>query len=148
MMMRNRLKKTVVAGALGLLLVAGVAMPAAQALSVGDVFKVGGIGFLVDRFAGPLNNFINTLLIRNKAEVGYATKVVPILSFGKGGHIGAAQVMGPEDLVERTQSVIQIEGDFGSNFRVKALVPIDSKNPVNFTRVNGVGISAVIDVKI
>ncbi len=146
--MRNKVKKSLLVGALGMLLATGVAVQPVNAISVGDVFKVGGIGFLVDRFAEPLNNFINTLLIRNKAEVGYATKVVPILSFGKGGHIGAAQVMGPEDLVAQTQSVIQIEGDFGSNFRVKALVPIDSKNPVNFTRVNGVGISAVIDVKI
>ena len=31
---------------------------------------------------------------------------------------------------------------------VKALVPIDSKNPVNFTRVQGVGVSATIDVRI
>ena len=86
--------------------------------------------------------------MRNKAEVGYATKVVPILSFGSGGYIGAAQIMGPQDAVDETQAVIQIEGDFNGNFRVKALVPIDSKNPVNFTRVNGVGLSAVIDVKI
>ena len=56
--------------------------------------------------------------------------------------------MGAQDAVDETQAVIQIEGDFNGNFRVKALVPIDSKNPVNFTRVNGVGLSAVIDVKI
>ena len=146
--MRNRLKHLVLAGLVGILLVTGVALPAANAIGLGDVVKVGGIGFLIDRFSGPLNDFINTLLLRNKAEVGYATKVVPILSFGKGGYIGAAQVMGPADLVEQTQACIQIESDFNSTFRVKALVPIDSKNPVNFTRVNGVGLSAVIDIKI
>ena len=146
--MRRNLKKTALAGLLGMLLVTGAALPAANAFGLGDVVKVGGIGFLVDRFAGPLNNFINTLLLRNKAEVGYATKVVPILSLGSGGYIGAAQVMGPQEAVDQTQAVIQIEGDFNGNFRVKALVPIDSKNPVNFTRVNGVGLSAVIDVKV
>ena len=146
--MKNKVKKSAVASLLVAVLATGVALPAANAFGLGDVVKVGGIGFLVDRFAGPLNSFINTLLMRNKAEVGYATKVVPILSFGSGGYIGAAQVMGPQDAVDETQAVIQIEGDFNGNFRVKALVPIDSKNPVNFTRVNGVGLSAVIDVKI
>ena len=146
--MKNKVKKSAVASLLVAILTTGVALPAANAFGLGDVVKVGGIGFLVDRFAGPLNSFINTLLMRNKAEVGYATKVVPILSFGSGGYIGAAQIMGPQDAVEETQAVIQIEGDFNGNFRVKALVPIDSKNPVNFTRVNGVGLSAVIDVKI
>ena len=146
--MKNKVKKSAVASLLVAILTTGVALPAANAFGLGDVVKVGGIGFLVDRFAGPLNSFINTLLMRNKAEVGYATKVVPILSFGSGGYIGAAQVMGPQDAVDETQAVIQIEGDFNGNFRVKALVPIDSKNPVNFTRVNGVGLSAVIDVKI
>ena len=146
--MKNKVKKSAVASLLVAVLATGVALPAANAFGLGDVVKVGGIGFLVDRFAGPLNSFINTLLMRNKAEVGYATKVVPILSFGSGGYIGAAQIMGPQDAVDETQAVIQIEGDFNGNFRVKALVPIDSKNPVNFTRVNGVGLSAVIDVKI
>lgn len=146
--MKNKVKKSAVASLLVAILATGVALPAANAFGLGDVVKVGGIGFLVDRFAGPLNSFINTLLMRNKAEVGYATKVVPILSFGSGGYIGAAQIMGPQDAVDETQAVIQIEGDFNGNFRVKALVPIDSKNPVNFTRVNGVGLSAVIDVKI
>lgn len=146
--MRSKVKKAAMVGALSAVLMTGAALPAANAFGLGDVVKVGGIGFLVDRFAGPLNNFINTLLMRNKAEVTYATKVVPILSFGSGGYIGAAQVMGPQELVDETQAVIQIEGDFNGNFRVKALVPINSKNPVNFTRVNGVGLSAVIDVKI
>lgn len=146
--MRGNLKKRALVGALGVLLATGAALPAANAFGVGDIIKVGGIGYLVDRFAGPLNNFINTLLLRNKAEVGYATKVVPILSFGGGGYIGAAQVMGSQDAVDQTQAVIQIEGDFNGNFRVKALVPINSKNPVNFTRVNGVGVSAVIDVRV
>lgn len=121
----------------------------AQAFSLGDILKVGGIGFLIDKFSGQLNGFINTLTFKNGAGTDYATKVVPILSFGSGGYVGAAQVIGTQDVVDRTQAVVQIEGDFnGSQFRVKALVPIDSKNPVNFSRVQGAGVSAVIDVRI
>ena len=75
--------------------------------------------------------------------------MVPILTLGSGGYVGAVQVTGPQELVDRTQAVVQIEGNFnGSQFRVKALIPIDSKNPVNFSRVNGVGVSAIIDVRI
>ncbi len=130
------------------LLLASV-IPATQAFGIGDILKVGGIGVLIDRFAQPLNNFINTLTFKHGAGHDYATKVVPILSFGNGGHVGAAQVMGPQELVDKTQAVVQLEDDFsGKTFRVKVLIPIDSKNPVKFSRVQGVGVSAIIDVKI
>ena len=142
-------KKQLIAAVLTGALVTGIAMPATQAFSLGDVLKVGGIGFLVDRFAGPLNSFINTLTFKSKAGNEFATKVVPVLTFGSGGYVGAVQVTGSQELVDRTQAVLQLESDFnGGQFRVKALVPVDSKNPVNFTRVQGVGVSATIDVRI
>ena len=145
MVTKKQLMAAVLAGALA----TGIAMPATQAFSLGDVLKVGGIGFLVDRFAGPLNSFINTLTFKNKAGNDYATKVVPVLTFGSGGYVGAVQVTGSQELVDRTQAVLQLESDFnGGQFRVKALVPISSKNPVNFSRVQGVGVSATIDVRI
>lgn len=120
---------------------------ATHAINIGDIFKVGGVGFVVDRIAGPLNSFINSLMAKNKVGTNYATKVVPIISVGSKGHIGAAQVTGDQDLVDKTEAVLQLEGDFNS-LRVKGLIPIDSKNPVNFSRVQGVGISAIIDVRI
>ncbi|SDF72663.1 hypothetical protein [Sporolituus thermophilus] len=142
------MKKRIVASLLAVCLVLS-AVPAAQAFGLGDILKVGGIGFIVDKFAKPLNNFINTLMAKHGAGTDYSTKVVPIISFGSGGHIGAAQVTGPQELVDKTEAVIQIEGNFnGNQFRVKALIPIDSKNPTNFSRVQGVGVSAIIDVKI
>lgn len=142
------MKKRIVTGLLILCLLSVGIIPAAQAFGLGDILKVGGIGFLVSKFATPLNNFINTLTVKHGAGTDYATKVVPILTVGTGGYIGAAQVIGPEDLVAKTEAVLQIEADFNSQFRVKALIPIDSKNPVNFSRVVGVGVSANIDVRI
>ena len=128
------------------------AVPAAKAIGLGDILKVGGIGFLVDRFASQLNSFINTLMMQHKAAPEFATKVVPILTvgvLGNSGYIGAAQVMGPQNLVNRVQAVVQVESNFNGNmFRVKGLIPIDSKIPVNFNRVSGVGVSAIIDVRI
>ena len=140
---------------IGLLIIMmlGVAVvPAAQAIDLGSILKVAGIGLLVDRFGPQLNSFINTLMMQHKAAPEFATKVVPILTvgvLGNSGYIGAAQVMGPQNLVDKVQAVVQVEGNFSGNmFRVKGLIPIDSKIPVNFTRVSGVGVSAMIDVRI
>ena len=144
-------KKIVIVSLLVLVLALG-AVPAAQAINLGDILKVGGIGILVDRFAPQLNSFINTLMMQHKAAPEFATKVVPILTvgvLGNSGYIGAAQVMGPQNLVDRVQAVVQVESNFNGNmFRVKGLIPIDSKIPVNFNRVSGVGVSAIIDVRI
>ena len=140
---------------IGLLIVVmlGVAsVPVAQAIDLGSIIKVAGIGLLVDTFGPQLNSFINTLMMQHKAAPEFATKVVPILTvgvLGNSGYIGAAQVMGPQNLVDRVQAVVQVESSFNGNmFRVKGLIPIDSKVPVNFTRVSGVGVSAMIDVRI
>lgn len=143
------MKKTLQIGLLLVSLLSFVAVPVSQAIDFGDIFKVGGISFLIDRFSTPLNKFINTLTFKHGAGNDYATKVVPILSFGSKGYIGAAQITGSQELVDRTKAVLQIEGNFnGNSFRVKALVPIDSTNPTNFSRVQGVGVSAIIDIKI
>ncbi|HMM19599.1 MAG TPA: hypothetical protein PKA10_02595 [Selenomonadales bacterium] len=142
------MKKHIIAGLLVFCLLSAAAVPVSQAIGLGDILKVGGIAVLVDKFATPLNNFINTLTAKHSAGSDYATKVVPVLTFGSGGYVGAVQVTGAQSLVDRTQAVIQIEADFNRQFRIKALIPIDSKNPVNFSRVQGVGVSAMIDVKI
>ena len=145
-------KKFCIASILSVSLISTAAMQITQAFSLGSlggVLKVGGIAILVDQFAGPLNNFINTLTAKNGVSSDYATKVVPVITVGTGTYAGAAQVSGPQALVDQTKAVLQIEGDFnGSSFRVKALIPIDSKNPTNFSRVQGVGVSAQIDVRI
>lgn len=143
------MKKRLIAFILALSVASAVAVPAASASLLGNVLKVGGIAILVDQFSGPLNSFINTLTAKHAVSSDYATKVVPIIVVGSGTYTGAAQVTGPQELVDQTKAVLQIEGNFsGDKFRVKALIPIDSKNVTNFSRVQGVGVSAQIDVKI
>lgn len=142
-------KKKVVIGVLLVSMLMITAVPVSQALGLGDILKVGGMSILIDRFATPLNNFINQLTFKHNAGTEYATKVVPILSVGNHGYIGAAQITGSQELVDKTKAVMQVEGNFNNNqFRVKALIPVDSTNPTNFTRVQGVGLSAIIDIKI
>ena len=146
----NSKKIAIVLLLVGLLTI--VAVPAADAINLGGIFKVAGIGLLVDQFGPQLNSFINTLMAQHNATPEFATKVVPILTvgvLGNSGYIGAAQVMGPQNLVDKVQAVVQVESSFNGNmFRVKGLIPIDSKIPVNFSRVSGVGVSAMIDVRI
>ncbi|WP_231035411.1 hypothetical protein [Pectinatus frisingensis] len=116
---------------------------------LGDALKVGGISILVDKFSIPLNSAINNLLGQHGMGTSYATKVVPIISIGNGSYVGAAQVTGPQEAIDRTQAVLLIEGSFSDErFRLKGLIPVNAKSISNVSRVQGVGVSAQIDVKI
>ncbi len=119
-----------------------------------DILKKGigviGGGFLVKTIAGPLNDLINTVTFNKGVKVEGHTKVVPIVSVGEGLYIGAAQVAGPKgDAVESCKAVAQLEVSYQDKARAYILVPIDSENPVQrFRRVQGVGVTAVIDVQL
>jgi len=117
---------------------------------IGDVVKVGGIGFVVSKFGGQINKFVNTLTANKNVGTQQATAVVPILSIGSGGYIGAAQVIGSKQNVAKCKAVVQIEGNkvFGTNIRAKSLVPVGSKTTSNIKRIYGVGVSALIDIRI
>ena len=133
---------------------ASLACPApAGAIDLKDILKEGALiiggGALVKTIAGPLNDFINTVTLNKGAQFQGHTKVVPIVSMGDGTHIGAAQVGGTSKAsVDETQAVAQLETSF-QGVRVKVLIPIDSLNPLQqFRRVQGIGVTAIIDVKI
>lgn len=127
--------------------------PLASAIDLGDVLKDGALifgGGAAVKMLGPqLNDFINTITFNKGAKFEGFTKVVPIVSIGSGTRIGAAQVGGvTKSSVDKTQAVGQLEGEF-SRIRVKALIPIDEINPLKgFRRVQGVGVTAIIDVKL
>ena len=116
---------------------------------LGGVVKVGGIGFLVSKYGESINSAINSVMMKEGAGTNYATKVVPIVSIGNNGYIGAAQVIGDADQVEKVKAVGQLEVSWNDKlFRIKGLIPMDSTNPSSFSRVQGVGVSAVIDVRV
>ena len=127
-------------------------MPA-SAIDLGDILKDGAIiiggGAVVTAIAGPINDFINTVTLNKGVKADGHTKVVPIVSLGNGAHIGAAQVGGNSKAsVDQTKAVAQLETDF-KGIRIKVLIPIDSVNPLKqFKRVQGIGVTAIIDVKI
>ncbi|NLH95220.1 MAG: hypothetical protein GX449_04055 [Synergistaceae bacterium] len=121
----------------------------ALAVDLTDLIGVVGGGILVSAISGPANDFINTITFNQKIGVTETTKVVPIVSIGSGTAIGAAQVAGPKSAVDRTKAVAQLETTFQGRLRIKILVPMDSENPLQgIRRVQGVGVSAVIDFRL
>lgn len=119
------------------------------------IIKTLGVGYAVRQFAPQINNFINDLLQNRGVAVRQQTKVVPILSIAigvgnpGGAYIGAAQVSGPAAAVNRVQAVALLEADFQTAFRIKAYVPVDNLKPWEaFRRVPGVGVSAIVDIRI
>jgi len=147
MTIRRRTLTLLLAGAF---LAASLAAVAPVRAGIGDILKGAGIVLLVDKFGGELNDFINKLTVNKGIGVEDRTKVVPIVSIGQGGYAGAAQVSGPAHLVDKVKAVAQLEGNFsGRTFRIKVLVPVESKEIVkDIKRVSGVGVSAVIDVRL
>ena len=135
-------------------LTAGVAVQA-YGQDLFSIIKTLGIGYAVRTFAPQINDFINGILQNRGVAVREKTKVVPILSISiginspGGAYVGAAQVSGPANAVNRVEAVAELDADYQQAFRVKILVPVDNLQPwVAFRRVNGVGVSAVIDVRI
>ena len=128
-------------------------VPAARALDLGDSLKKGAIGvaggWLVTAISPQMNDFINTITFNKGVKYEGYTKVVPIVSIGDGTRIGAAQVGATtKDAIDRTKAVAQLEGEF-SSVRATALIPIDSLNPIQrFRRVKGVGVTAIINVRL
>lgn len=119
---------------------------------LGSILKTVGIGVIVDQFAEPINNFINTLTLNNGVKVKEETKVVPIVTVGSNSYAGAVQISGPKDKVEKVKAVAQLEGEFkDGDFRIRALIPVNTTNPVdikNIDRIEGVGVTALVDINI
>ena len=142
--MRSRL---VVVIALAMVMIIGTTA-SAPALDIGGALKIFGIGYAVSRFGGQIDNFINKLLFQNGLEWEGTTKVVPILSIGTGTKVGAAQVAGPPELVKGVKAVAQVEIKIG-DLNGTAMIPIGSTDvKKGLTRIEGVGLSAIIDFKI
>jgi hypothetical protein len=143
------MKKQFIAGVLAASLLGfSGTMMTAQAFDFGSILKLGGISYLVTRYGNEINTFINNIFSQKELDTSYATKVVPILSLGSGSYIGAVQVVGPKAQVDKVKAVGQVEANFSDIARIKGLIPIDNINISNVNRVQGVGVSAIIDFKL
>jgi hypothetical protein len=129
-------------------------LPASAGFDIDDLIgkgiKVVGVKVIVDQFGPEINKFINNFLDNNDASVDAASKVVAIISPVGGKHIGACQVTGPSDQIKKVGSVVQLETNvnIGTKLRLKGLIPIEGSDPTRIKRVKGVGLSALIDMKL
>ncbi len=144
--------KIIAAGLAGTLLGAALTGGIAHADILSTVLKGAGIGILVKQFQRPINDGLNKITGTAGPDKYESTKVVPIVSIGQGGYVGAVQVSGPKVQVDQVQAVGQVEGSIASDrFRLKALIPINTEKPSDLKsikRVKGVGVSAIIDVRV
>ncbi len=137
-------RKTGIILAFALCLAGGTAL----ALNLGEaVLKTVTVGVVVSAISGPADKAINTLTLNRGVPAGASTKVVPVLSVGEKGYVGAAQVAGSQSLVSKTKAVLQLETSFSSKqYRIKLMMPVSSVNPGKAGRVKGLGVSALLDV--
>lgn len=131
---------------------AGVlALSAIGTTQIKEIIKIVGVGAAVKQFGPQINTAINKLA-NHKDSSTRATKVVPIISAGINSRksIGAAQVMGPKSLVDKVQAVAQLEQDlFGREIKIRAMIPVESQDVVkNIRKVDGVGVSGIVDLKL
>jgi hypothetical protein len=111
----------------------------------------GAVGvFAVQAIAGPLDHFINSVMLANNVGNRDKTKVVPIVTVGSATYVGAAQVTGPASAIDQVKAVGEFAADWNNGvWHVNALVPVDNINVLHgFKRVYGVGIDAVINAKL
>lgn len=151
--MMNSKRKTVAmiaAAAFGGMVIGQIAPAHAQ---LGNILKGGAVILVVDKFSGDIDRFVNKITGNSTNNVRESTRVVPILSIGKGTYVGAVQVTGPQNLVDQVKAVAQVEGStrIGSEVRIRGLIPVSSRSVTDLgsiSRVKGVGVSALIDVRL
>ena len=124
------------------LLLNGLAMPAASAGAI-------------EEFAG--RNFPTIVALqeeyKNKSTVlegmEYFERWHELVDQGI-AYIGAAQISGPKEQVDKCKAALSVEGQMASGaVRIQYLVPIDTNKPTsldNVHRVQGVGVSARLDL--
>ncbi len=115
----------------------------------GAMLKEKGMTLALDHFSEKIDEYVNENAPL-KMESGCATKIVPVVTIGSKGYIGAAQISGPKEQVDKCKAALTVEGQLASGaVRVQYLVPIDTNKPTsldNVHRVQGVGVSARLDL--
>jgi hypothetical protein len=123
-----------------------------SAVSVAQLDKIvkgAGAAAIIAATGKDIDKALDKLLKHTDTASSF-TKVVPIVSIGSGAFVGAAQVMGAKVKVSKVQAVGQLEtAILGKSVRIKGLIPITTDKPGKaLDRVDGVGVSGIIDLKL
>ena len=135
----------------GVVLALVLGISAVGQTQIKQAIKIIGVGAAVKQFGPDLNKAMNKLT-NHRDTYQETTKVVPILSIGlgKSSAIGAAQITGPKPKVDLVVAVASPEVDlFGKEIRIRAMIPVSSKDVLkNIKKVEGVGVTGIIDLKL
>ena len=145
-MRRHKIKLAVFAA----VLLATTAMGAPQ---IRQVIKILGVGAAVKQFGPDINREFNKLTGHKDTAESY-TKVVPIITVGlrgSRGAIGAAQIMGTKENVQKVKAVASPEISLFGEINLRAMIPMSSLNVSDIKSikaVDGVGVSGIVDLKL
>lgn len=108
-----------------------------------DAARAAAVLVAVKNMGPGINKALNTVTLNS----GASTRVVPWASFGNKTYLGAVQVAASSGSINDVSAVWQYEHLFDNGkFRVKVLVPTTSSNPLKMKRVDGAGVTAIIDM--
>ena len=144
--MKIQTSKTALVLAGGLLFGAGAA-----SAQLDQILKIGGVQLIVSQFGGSINSILNRVTGQNNLnDPNSVTKIVSVLSAGSRGAIGIVQVSGPREQVDKVKAVAQLQTQVRalSTIQARVLIPVDSNNLKDIRRVPGVGVSAIVDIKL
>lgn len=112
-------------------------------IKITDAARAGALLVAIKNLGSQVNSTLNTLTL----NPGYSTKVVPYGSFGEKTFLGGAQVSASAASIGSVNAVWVYEDLIsGGQFRVKIVVPTTSSNPLKMKRVDGAGVTAIIDM--
>lgn len=112
-------------------------------IGTGDVIRGAGVLVAVKNFGPTINKALNTITFNS----GFSTKVVPMGTIGSKTYLGAAQIAAASRSINKVNALWQYEGVFGNgSYRIKILVPTTSSNPLKMKRVDGAGVTAIVDM--
>ena len=125
-------------------------MGSAWALKIGDILKVGGWALFLKNNADDIDKGLNAVVGRqNLKSANWVTKVVPVVSIGQGGFIGAVQVAGPKDKVAETKAALELNTSLlGDDIKARIFIPINSTKLDKFQRVEGVGTVSLLEMRL
>ncbi len=111
-----------------------------------DVLKGAALGALINANRKALDTFAREVtLARNAAP----TRVAVSGSIGSKTFIGAAQVAGSSLVLPKVQAVWQWDTSLDrGRIRVRYLIPSNSLNPLKTTRLDGVGLTALLETSV
>jgi hypothetical protein len=136
--------------ALGGMVIGNLAPAQAQ---FGGLFRGAATIAIVDKLSGQIDRVVNDVTGNKTNNVRESTRVVPILSIGQGTYAGAVQVTGPKNLVDKVKAVAQltVKKRIGTDVQITAMIPVSTRSVTDIgsiARVKGVGVSAIIDIKL